>query len=130
MTNRGVSAANLPQVIFSLGTAPLYEPKQVLLDQGHYANREVTGDATSYLEETNGGAFAVGPVPVHPEAHKLKAGFDHLIGADVALDHVRDKDITESRVFPARHYDWNIFFAGSQHPGIFRVYLIVLFDLA
>ena len=31
MTKRGVSAESLPHVIFSFGTAPLYEPKDVVL---------------------------------------------------------------------------------------------------
>jgi hypothetical protein len=30
MTNRGVSTFSFPQVIFSLGTAPEYEPKLVV----------------------------------------------------------------------------------------------------
>src|ERR1700722_5367849 len=33
MTNRGVAASSFPQVIFSLGTAPLYEPYDVVLSE-------------------------------------------------------------------------------------------------
>src|SRR5258708_29263277 len=33
MTNRGVAASSFPQVIFSLGTAPLYEPYEVVLSE-------------------------------------------------------------------------------------------------
>src|SRR5215472_891791 len=33
MTNRGVAASSLPHVIFSLGTAPLYDPYDVVLSE-------------------------------------------------------------------------------------------------
>jgi hypothetical protein len=33
ITNRGVAASNFPHVIFSLGTAPLYEPYDVVLSE-------------------------------------------------------------------------------------------------
>ena len=31
ITNRGVDSSSLPHVIFSFGTAPLYEPYEVVL---------------------------------------------------------------------------------------------------
>ena len=103
---------------------------QVLHDQRHHADGEIARDAAADLEKSDGLIFAVLPVPLDQRGHLFQTQFHDVNIAHVAAHHVGHKNISQRGILPARGEDGQIFLTGGIDPGVFRIDLVELPDIA
>src|ERR1700736_1153668 len=102
----------------------------VLVEHRHDANREVAGDAAADLKEADRGTLALTSVPLRQLDHVFDTRAHGVPLGDLASDDARGVNISQSRIFPARNENWQIFLRGSHHPTVSRIDFEKLFEPA
>src|ERR1700677_2608817 len=103
---------------------------EVLMKHGHDADWEISGDTTADLKHAEGALSGSSRIIFREPGHVFNARANGVDFFYVAANDSGGVHVAESGVFPAGHNNREIFFGSGEHPGIFRVDLIIFFVFA
>ena len=102
-------------------------PFQILVHHWYHTYRKISCNTASNLEETNSFAATILSVPIGQPYHIFNPAF-HGNRFQFSFNHVRSENISHGTIFPAWYNNRDIFLSSGQHPTVFGVNFIILFQ--
>src|SRR6266513_2614434 len=98
----------------------------VLIEHGHNANGEVSGNTAADLKETYGGILDSAEIPLPEFDHIFYSGAHRMHVGDCSRDAACGVDISERRILPSRDEHRKVLLRSGHDPAVRRVNLIKL----